>query len=307
MLNQRRRALAALCLAVLIACPTRMVAASTTSTRAQTASTKSSTTSRAPVRHRHSRRVPPPGGVYARNAIVVDPVSGNVLYEKNAATSVPIASLTKLMTAMVFLDQKPDMGRTAVVLPEDLAGAGHTQLRRGERVPLEDLLHMSLMCSDNCATRVVARESGLSDDDFLAAMNKKALELGMTHTRYVEPTGLDERNVSTATDIARLLSIAAKQPMIHDITTTRSYEFATARRSHFIGNTNRLLYGNYEIVGGKTGFITEAGYCFATWIHTDGRDLIAVVLGAPTNATRFADVVRLVQRTSTASLAQTQN
>ena len=303
MLNHCRRALTAFVLAVLLACPTRMVAAA-----APTKTTSSSVhATKAPVHHRRARRAPPGGVVYARNAIVVDPVSGNVLFEKNAASSVPIASLTKLMTALVFLEQRPELDRTAVVTAEDLQGAGHTQLRRGEKVPLGDLLHMSLMCSDNCATRVVARESGLSDDDFEAAMNRKALEIGMTHTRYVEPTGLDERNVSTATDIARLLEVAAKQPTIHDITTTRSYEFATGRRSHFIGNTNRLLYGNYEIVGGKTGFINEAGYCFATWIRTDGRELIAVVLGAPTNATRFADVVRLVQRTSTASLAQSQN
>ena len=173
----------------------------------------------------------------------------------------------------------------------------------GEYTVLSDLLRMSLMVSDTCATRVIARESGLSREDFHAAMNRKALALGMTHTRYVETTGLDERNVSTAADIARVLEVAAKNPLIHEITTTQKYEVATAKRSHFIGNTNRLLYSDYEIVGGKTGFINEAGYCFATWIRTQGRDLIAVVLGAPTNATRFADVVRLIQRTAPASFA----
>ena len=246
--------------------------------------------------HRH--RPPPPGGVYARNAIVLDPATGEVLYEKNSSRSVPIASLTKLMTAMVFLEQKPDLTREVEVTPAELAGAGHTQLRRGEHVPLGELLHMSLMSSDNCATRVIALESGLPAADFVARMNSKAVELGLTGTRFVEFTGLDEHNVATASDVARMLHAAANEPLIAEITTTRSYQFRTERRRHAINNTDRLLYGRYEILGGKTGFILEAGYCFATWVRTEGRDLIAVVLGAPTNATRFADAVRLIQKVS---------
>jgi len=248
--------------------------------------------------HRRSyrHRVPPEGGVYARNAILLDPLTGEVLFEKNASRSVPIASLSKLMTALVFLEQKPDLDKQVTVRTEELAGAGHTQLRRGEVVPLGELLHMSLMCSDNCATRVIALESGLAPDEFIARMNTKSIELGLTCTRFVEFTGLNEHNVSTAADVARLLHAAANEPLIAEITTTRSYDFHTARRWHTIGNTNRLLYGRYEVLGGKTGFIQPAGYCFATWVRAQGRDLIAVVLGAPTNATRFADAVRLIQK-----------
>jgi D-alanyl-D-alanine endopeptidase (penicillin-binding protein 7) len=246
----------------------------------------------------HHRLPPPPGGVYARNAILLDPATGEVLYEKNSSRSVPIASLTKLMTAMVFLEQKPDLSREVEVTQAELAGAGHTQLRRGEHVPLGELLHMSLMSSDNCATRVIAIESGLSPADFVARMNSKAVELGLTGTRFVEFTGLDEHNVATASDVARMLHAAANEPLIAEITTTRSYQFRTERRRHAINNTDRLLYGRYEILGGKTGFIIEAGYCFATWVRTEGRELIAVVLGAPTNATRFADAVRLIQKVS---------
>lgn len=263
----------------------------------------------AATRHRRVRRrrlAPPAGGVYARNAILLDPTTGEVLFEKNSSRSVPIASLSKLMTAMVFLEQKPDLAREVEVNPIDIAGAGHTQLRRGEHVPLGELLHMSLMCSDNCATRVIARESGLPATDFIARMNRKAVELGLTGTRFVEFTGLDEHNVSTASDVARLLHAAANETLIAEITTTRSYAFRTQRRAHAISNTNRLLYGRYEILGGKTGFILEAGYCFATWVRADGRDLIAVVLGAPTNATRFADAVRLIQKASQPTATQTQ-
>jgi len=248
------------------------------------------------VHHRGRHRVPPAGGVYARNAILLDPATGEVLYEKNSSRSVPIASLTKLMTAMVFLEQKPDLTREVEITPADMAGAGHTQLRRGEKVPLGELLHMSLMCSDNCATRVLGRESGLAPGAFVARMNSKAVELGLTGAHFVEFTGLDEHNVATASDVARMLHAAANEPLIAEITTTRSYEFRTERRRHAVHNTDRLLYGRYEILGGKTGFILEAGYCFATWVRTQGRELIAVVLGAPTNATRFADVVRLLQK-----------
>jgi len=266
---------------------------------AATAGKKSSTTRK----RRRARRLPPGGVVWARHAVVIDPASGEVLYSKDALAVVPIASLSKMMTALVFLEQKPDLDRVVVVAREDWRGAGRTHLRVGEKVRLADLLHMSLMCSDNCATRVVARESGLDAETFVARMNRKAIELGLGHTRFVETTGLDEKNVANAEDCARLLMAAAKHPTIGDIMTTRAYEFRSATRPHTVPNTNRLLYGRYEVLGGKTGFISEAGYCFATWVRTGGRDLVAVVLGAPTAATRFADVVRLVQRTTAPSFA----
>src|SRR5262245_21351745 len=236
-----------------------------------TLTVRAGTTAPAATRRTHRRvyrhRVPPEGGVYARNAILLDPLTGEVLFEKNASRSVPIASLSKLMTALVFLEQQPDLTREVEVRKEEIYGAGHTQLRRGEIVPLGELLRMSLMCSDNCPTRVIARQSGLPADEFIARMNRKSIELGLTGTRFLEFTGLNEHNVSTAADVARLLHAAANEPLIAQITTTRSYEFHTARRWHTIGNTNRLLYGRYEVLGGKTGFIREAGYCFATWVR----------------------------------------
>lgn len=246
------------------------------------------------------RAAPPVGGVYARNAILVDPRTGEVLFAKNAQRQVPIASLTKLMTALVFLEQKPNLRRVVEVHAEDMSGAGRTQLRLNEPVALGDLLHMSLMCSDNVATRVLARSAGLESDAFVTRMNRKAHELGLDETHFVEFTGLDERNVSSASDVARLLHAAAHDPLIQDITTTREYAFRTTRRDHVFRNTNRLLYGRYSVLGGKTGFISEAGYCYATWVREYGRDLIAVVLGAPTEATRFADAVRLIQKASPA-------
>ena len=302
-----------LLLAALVAWPTTRVEAATAPARSTSKSSAPSRASKSSVasagskagkkrtassKRRARRRTPPPGGVWARNAIVLDPTTDQGLVEKNSTRTVPIASLTKLMTALVFLEQKPSLDREVEVTLAELNGAGHTQLRKGEHVALGDLLHMSLMCSDNVATRVLARESGLQADAFVARMNRKAVELGLTSSRFVEFTGLDERNVSSASDVARLLHAAAHDPLIQEITTTRQYQFATGRRVHAVHNTNRLLYSRYEVLGGKTGFILEAGYCFATWIRSQGRDLIAVVLGAPTNATRFADTVRLLQKST---------
>jgi D-alanyl-D-alanine endopeptidase (penicillin-binding protein 7) len=307
-----RRPLLHSLLLLLLALPVPASEAATSggSTTLQRTSGSGSTTGSVRRRRAHRRvRRAPPGGVYARNAVVLDPTTDQILYDKNSDDTAPIASLSKLMTALVFLQQRPDLDRSVEVTRDEITGAGRTKLRAHEQVALRDLLHMSLMCSDNCATRVLVRESGIPRDDFLAGMNRKAIELGLARTRFVEVTGLDERNVSSAADCARLVRAAAANPMIQDITTTRTYEFRSHYRSwsrlHDLRNTNRLLYGHYDIRAGKTGFISEAGYCLATWIHTEGRDMIAVVLGAPTPATRFADVVRLVQRTSTTSAPQT--
>jgi len=304
------RVAAPLLLSILAACPVSSAEAATTTRKATGTTVYSPTPARtAATRARRGvrrARPVPPSGCFARNAIVLDPATGEVLYQKNADLSVPIASLSKLMTALVFLEQQPDLAREAMVTRAELRRGGHTQLVLRERVTLGDLLHMSLMASDNVATRVLMRESGISEEDFLARMNRKALEIGLSSTRFVEATGLDERNVSTAADVAKLLQAAAKDDLIRSIMTTRSHAFRSgSRRYHQVGNTNRMLFGRYEILGGKTGFISEAGYCFAAWVRTQGRDVIAVVLGAPTNATRFADVRRLLARTG-ASFGQIQ-
>ena len=307
----------ALLVLVLAACPTMTVAATPAPARRATVSRSVAPARRASNRTaiRHARRLrrPPGGVVYARNAILLDPSTDSVLYQKNAQDLAPIASLTKLMTALVFLEQNPDLRRTAEVERADLHGAGHTQLRMNEQVPLYDLFHMSLMCSDNAATRVLVRSSGLELPQFIDRMNRRARELRLENTRFVEVTGLDEGNVSTAADVAQLLRVAADNALIRDITTTTSYQFAASRSTrrglvrHHIANTNRLLRSTrFETSCGKTGFILEAGYCFATWVQTRGHEMIAVVLGAPTNATRFADVVRLVQYTAPASVTATR-
>src|SRR5213075_835086 len=116
---------------------------------------------------------------------------------------------------------------------------------------------------------VLVREAGIAHEDFIAGMNTKASELKLEHARFVEITGLDENNVATATDVARMLQAAADIDLIRSITTTRGYQFRTSRCVHSIPNTNRLLYGRYQVLGGKTGFINESGYCLATWVRTE--------------------------------------
>jgi D-alanyl-D-alanine endopeptidase (penicillin-binding protein 7) len=236
-------------------------------------------------------------GVNARAAVVVDARTGEVLYDKNSATPMPIASLTKLMTAMVFLESEPDLARRVMVTREDLAGSGHTQLRAGEVVSLRDLLHGSLLSSDNAATKALVRNSGIDSEEYLARMNRKSQVLGLHSTHFVEFTGLSEQNVSTAQEYAQLLKTAGQVPMIAHITTLPDYTYRSSQREHHLVNTNRLArYGTLDVNAGKTGFISQAGYCLATWVSTSSRDVIAVVLGAPSNPARFAETRRLIER-----------
>ncbi len=243
------------------------------------------------------RRISYSGGVNARAAIILDAKTGEVLFDKNSGQAMPIASLTKLMTMMVYLEMKPDLTRRAMVSREDLAGSGHTRLRSGEIVTMRDLLHLALLSSDNAATRSLVRNSDLPPEEFLARMNRKAQVMGLHQTRFVEFTGLSEQNVSTATEYAQILKRASGEPMISHITTLPDYTFRSSKKDYHLVNTNRLCrYGVFDVRGGKTGFISEAGYCLATWVSTRSRDVISVVLGAPSNSVRFSETRRLIDR-----------
>lgn len=243
------------------------------------------------------KRTPPPGGVYARHAVAIDPASGETLFQKDPARTVPIASITKLMTAMVVRGQDPDLETVVEVTRDQRRGAGRSRVRIGEKVRLADLLHLSLMASDNCATRTLAENVGLSTEEFVTRMNARAAELGLEHTRFVEVTGLSGENVSTALEVAQLLRTAAEDSLLAQIMTLRSYSFRSASGSlHELPNTNRMVYDRYEVLAGKTGHIGDAGFCVVTWLRDDDLDCIAVVLGAPNSATRFNDVRRIVSR-----------
>lgn len=223
-----------------------------------------------------------------------------VIWERRGLDQRPIASITKVMTALVLLDQEPDLTRDVVVSRSDVRRASTTYLRRGERVTLDALLHLALIASDNVAARILARASGWGTRRFVERMNLKAAALGLADTRFVEPSGLDERNVSTPYDIARLIAVASEVPDLSRIMRKRTDRVRTDLRRLNIRNTNRLLRSRHAIRGGKTGYIDEAGYCFTAVVEVPDADPIAlVVLGAGSNAGRFSEARRLIDWVST--------
>ena len=231
--------------------------------------------------------------VRAEAAIVFDPVTGAALWELNAREPRPIASITKVMTALLFIRQQPDLSRDVVISRRDVQRASTTHLRRGERVSLRDLVHLALVASDNVAARALARASPWGTRRFISRMNAMAAELGLEQTRFTDPSGLHEGNVASAHDVSRLIAAAGRQPEIARIIRKPSHRIRTSRQNRVIRNTNRLLDTRTDVEGGKTGFINEAGYCLATLIRVGDRALSVVVLGARSNAGRFQETRRL--------------
>ncbi len=244
-------------------------------------------------------RVPVPR-LSAQAAIILDPVTGETLWERNSHELRSIASITKVMTVMLFLEQEPNLSRDVVISREDVRRASTTYLRRGERVTLRDLVHLALVASDNAAARALARVSSWGSKRFVARMNAKAAELGLEQTRFTGPSGLDEGNVSSAYDVSRLILAASKHPQVAEVMRKRTYQISTSRRTREIRSTNRLLGTGIDIMAGKTGYIDKAGYCLATLVQlVDGQSVSVVVLGARSNSGRFSEARRLVDWLST--------
>ena len=204
------------------------------------------------------------------------------------------------MTALVLLEQGRDLGLDVVVSGRDLLRASTTHVRRRERFTLDDLLHLALVASDNAAARAIARASPWGTRGFVDRMNRKAAELGLDSMRFADPTGLDERNVSTPYDIARLIAVASEVPALSQIMRKWTHRLRTDRRRVNIRNTNRLLRSPHAIQGGKTGYIDEAGYCLTALVELPDADpVVLVVLGAGSNAGRFSEARRLIDWVST--------
>ena len=230
----------------------------------------------------------------AQAAIIYNPATHEILWESEGHTQRPIASITKVMTALVFLEQNPDLTRDVVISRRDSRRASTTYLRRGERIQLGDLLHLALVASDNAAARVLARVSPWGTEGFVAQMNRKAEELGLRSTTFSDPSGLNKNNLSTPYDLSRLMSHATEQPQIATIMRKQSYQMRTSRRRLTVRNTNRLLRGRLDVIGGKTGYIDASGYCLAAMVNVpDAGPLAVVVLGARSSSGRFSEVRRL--------------
>ena len=227
--------------------------------------------------------------IRAAAAIIFNPETGKVLYEENAQDKRSIASITKVMTTVVFLEDNPDLSKEVTVERGDVYAASTTYLRANERVTLDNLLHLTLIASDNAAARALARLSHGGTAAFVERMNEKALELGLESTSFVDPSGLNPDNVSSAYDLSRLISFAASDDRISPIMRTPEYQVSTSRRTFTIHSTNRLVRGGeVEVMGGKTGFISKAGYCLATLLQVpQGGQVSVVVLGATNSPTRF--------------------
>ncbi len=235
--------------------------------------------------------------VRAAAAIILDPVTNQVLFEEHGNDQRSIASITKVMTAVVFLETNPDLDEHVTVTRADVYHASTTHLRAGDRVKADDLLHLLLIASDNAAARVLARISPYGAKGFVTRMNEKAIELGLTSTHYADPSGLVSENVSSAYDIARLITMVSKNPTIAALMQTSEYTLRTTRgRPITFHSTDHLLgRDDVEVLAGKTGFISKAGYCLATLLQLpqSGQKVAVVVLGARSNNGRFAEVQNL--------------
>jgi serine-type D-Ala-D-Ala endopeptidase (penicillin-binding protein 7) len=240
--------------------------------------------------------------VRAEAAIIYNPENGQVLWESNAQDQRSIASITKVMTAAVFLEDSPDLSDKVVVQRSDVRAASTTYLRAGYTVTKGDLLHLLLIASDNAAARALARVSPHGSEGFIGRMNEKAKELGLTNTSYADSSGLLAANVSSAYDMARLIAYVSGDERIAGIMQKQTYTVVSGRRTINIHSTNQLVMrGDVDVQAGKTGFISKAGYCLATLLRLPqgGPQVAVVVLGAKSNAGRFWETRHLFNWLST--------
>ena len=238
----------------------------------------------------------------SRGVIVLDVETGQPLYEKNADVASPIASITKIMTAMVVLDAGLDMREEIMLEPEDFVGPkrASSRLKSGDRMNRAELLLMTLMKSENPAAKSLARNFPGGYDAFMRAMNAKARSLGMNSAFFGDPTGLDKRNVASPMDLTKMVQAAGQYEVIRRFSTTKNYDFFVANysagnRRYPANNTSKLVRsGTYPIGISKTGFINEAGRCVVMETQVNNRPAIIVILGADSSNTRWNDAENIL-------------
>jgi D-alanyl-D-alanine endopeptidase (penicillin-binding protein 7) len=226
--------------------------------------------------------------VRAAAAIIYNPQTQEVLWESNSHDQRSIASLTKVMTAVTFIADDPDLSQVVLVTRPDVSNASVTYLKAGDRVSYSDLLHLTLIASDNAAARVLARTSEGGTAAFVARMNDMAGHLGLANSHYADPSGLDANNVSSAYDLSHLIAFASADEHLGPIMRTAQYDAHPGGRLVSVHSTNKLLGTDIDVVAGKTGFISKAGYCLATLLQVpQGGPVAVVVLGAANSTMRF--------------------
>jgi D-alanyl-D-alanine endopeptidase (penicillin-binding protein 7) len=227
-------------------------------------------------------------------AMVVNQDTKEVYFEKNSSVSLPIASITKLMTAMVVLDAKLPLDETIVINADDVRSYAKSRLAGGTVMTREEALLLSLMSSENRAAYTLGRNYPGGIPAFIDAMNRKARELGMDHSRFADPTGLLSENVASAEDLTRLLGAAYQYKMIREFSTWPDLTMVIANRPQKFLNTNRLVRsGDMNIGLQKTGFINAAGKCLVMQARVNNTPLLLVFLDSVGTQSRFADAVRV--------------
>ena len=236
--------------------------------------------------------------VNARHALVMEEGTGRVVLAKDADTVVPIASLTKLMTAMVILDAKLDPQQTLTIDRDDVDTLKHSasRLRVGAELSRLDALKLALMASENRAAAALARTFPGGIKAFELAMQTKIRSLGLARTNLADPTGLSPGNTSTAAEVAKIAEAAARYPEIERITSNKSAEVPVSGRTRDVHNTNRLVGGKgWDITLSKTGYTEEAGRCLTMRMKTGERSYTVVLLDADGSAQRMRDAAKIRQ------------
>jgi serine-type D-Ala-D-Ala endopeptidase (penicillin-binding protein 7) len=234
------------------------------------------------------------------SAAVYDMNTGKYLFSKETDKIRPIASITKLMSALVFIDTQPDWNKIYEIRKNDKIEGGRIILFSGDRIKVRDLFNLSLVGSDNMAIMALVHSSGQSVEEFVNRMNEKARLFGMSKTFFVDPTGLKDQNVSTAIDLTILARESFLNEDILQAVARKDYAFLTEQgRKKYIKNTDILLReeigSNILIQGGKTGFNNAAGYCFIGKFIKNNRPMISVVLGAKGINSRFSETEKLIK------------
>lgn len=241
-------------------------------------------------------RVHDPLDLRSNVALVLDQDTQEVLVNKNTHAVLPIASLTKLMTALVVADADLNPHELITISLDDVdTEKGSTsRLRVGTILTRDELLHLALMSSENRAAHALGRTFPGGMQHFVELMNAKARQLGMRDTRFIEPTGLSSLNRSTAPDLAKLVTASMAYPIVRDYSTSSGLEVAVGNRYEQYNNTNRLVLNpNWEIGLQKTGFISEAGRCLVMQARVAGRQLVMVFLDSAGKFSRLGDAERV--------------
>ncbi len=241
-----------------------------------------------------------PGGLNLRSqaALILDAEHGRILFHKNPDSVMPIASITKLMTAIVVLDAKLPLDEEIFIENADVDILKNTRsrLRVGSSLPRHDMLRLALMSSENRAAAALGRAYPGGISVFVEAMNRKAFELGMGNSYFVDSTGLNSANVSTARDLAKLVDAAEDYDIIREFSTTAKHAVAFGhedRRLHYINSNNLVRNGSWDIGVSKTGFLNEAGRCLVMQAKIMGKPVIIVLLDSWGKNTRIGDANRI--------------